>query len=101
MRVFWPRGRGVYSAVAGPTRIQPVAGESAAESYRTSGTMISLTRLNGRKFVLNAEIIRYIEETPDTTITTIGGEKILVKESMQQVVEQAIEYRRRIRVFGT
>lgn len=42
--------------------------------------MISVTRLNGKPFVLNAELIRIVEANPDTTITLTGGERVLVKE---------------------
>ena len=61
--------------------------------------MIALTRLNKKRFVLNAEQIRFIENTPDTMITLLNGEKIMVRESLEQVVELAGEYCRRIRVF--
>lgn len=59
--------------------------------------MIVLTRLNGQRFVVNAELVRTIEERPDTTITLISGERLLVKESMEIVVDRAIEYGRHLR----
>ncbi len=59
--------------------------------------MITLTRLNGSRFVLNAERIRSVEETPDTTITLVGGDHVLVKETMREVVERAVEYGRSLR----
>lgn len=61
--------------------------------------MIALTRLNGKSLVVNAELIRYIESTPDTMITLINGDHLLVRESLENVVELAIEYCRRVRVF--
>ena len=61
--------------------------------------MISVTRLNGKPFVLNAEHIRYIENTPDTMITLINGDKIMVCEQLEEVVQLATEYCRRIRAF--
>jgi len=54
--------------------------------------MIKLTRLDGKPFVLNAELIRYVEERPDTFVTLTSGERILVSESMDQVVELAVRY---------
>lgn len=64
--------------------------------------MISLTRLNGKPIVVNAELIRSIEENPDTTITLINGDHILVAETMIEVAERAIEYGRRLHYpFGT
>lgn len=59
--------------------------------------MITVTRLNGKNLVVNAELIRSIEENPDTTITLINGDHIIVKEPMQQVVEKAIDYGRSLR----
>ena len=56
--------------------------------------MIKLTRLNGEVFVLNAELIRYVESRPDTYITVTGDERIIVKESMDEVGRRAIEYQR-------
>ena len=48
--------------------------------------MITVTRLNGKKYVINAELIRSVEENPDTTIQMINGDHLIVKESMQRVV---------------
>lgn len=56
--------------------------------------MIKLTRLNKKPFVVNAELIRYVEQTPDTMITMVSGEKVMVSETMEEVVERAIEYAR-------
>ena len=61
--------------------------------------MIALTRLNGKNFVVNAEQIRYIESTPDTMITLMNGEKLMVKQPLEEVVELAIQYNRQIRAF--
>lgn len=54
--------------------------------------MIKLTRLDGKPFVLNADLIRYVEERPDTFVTLTSGERILVSESMDQVVELSVRY---------
>lgn len=62
--------------------------------------MIQVTRLNGRQFVLNAEQIKIIEHTPDTLITLLSGDQYVVQESLEEVVERAIEYARRIRTFA-
>ncbi len=59
--------------------------------------MITLTRLNGRPFVLNAEHIRTVEENPDTVITLTTGEHILVRENMRDVIDRAVEYGRTLR----
>jgi len=59
--------------------------------------MISLTRLNGQRFVVNAELIRTVEALPDTTVKLINGDTIIVLESMQDVVDKSIEYGRSLR----
>jgi flagellar protein FlbD len=59
--------------------------------------MIVLTRLNGQQFVMNAEKIRYIEATPDTVVCADTGEKVMVKETLKEVTQRAIDYARVIR----
>ncbi len=59
--------------------------------------MITLHRLNSKPFVINAELIRTVESNPDTTITLINGDHFVVTESMQEVVDAAIEYGRSLR----
>jgi len=54
--------------------------------------MIKATRLDGEQFVFNAELIRYVESRPDTFITLIDGERIVVQESMDDVLALAIRY---------
>lgn len=61
--------------------------------------MIHLTRLNGHPFVLNAEQIRTVEQTPDTLITLLAGERLVVQEPMEEVVRRAVEYARQVRTF--
>jgi flagellar protein FlbD len=48
--------------------------------------MIKLTKLNGKPFALNAWLIEQVEETPDTMITLNNGKKIIVKETMGEVI---------------
>lgn len=54
--------------------------------------MIKLTRLGGEPFVLNAELICYIEARPDTFITLTTGERVVVTESMDEVLRRAVIY---------
>ncbi|MCZ6682956.1 MAG: flagellar FlbD family protein [Planctomycetota bacterium] len=63
--------------------------------------MISVTRLNGSPFIMNAELIKTIESTPDTMITLISGEHVVVKEAMDEVVRRAVTYCRSIRAFAS
>ncbi len=54
--------------------------------------MIRLTRLGGEQFILNADLIRYVEARPDTFITLTSGERLVVTESMDEVVRRAVAY---------
>ncbi|MBL4700439.1 MAG: flagellar FlbD family protein [Phycisphaeraceae bacterium] len=59
--------------------------------------MITLTRLNGKQFVLNAELIRTVESTPDTMVTLVNGDHFIVKEQMPDVIDAAIRYGQTLR----
>jgi len=61
--------------------------------------MITVTRLSGKPLVVNVELIRSVEENPDTTITLINGDHIIVKESMREIVAKSIEYGRHMRTM--
>ena len=54
--------------------------------------MIKLTRLGGEAFILNADLIQYVEARPDTFITLIGGERLVVAESMDEVLRRTVQY---------
>lgn len=59
--------------------------------------MIQLTRMNGQAFVVNADKIRYVECTPDTMICCDAGEKMMVREPLDEVLKRAVEYARLVR----
>jgi flagellar protein FlbD len=61
--------------------------------------MITVTRLNQKPLVVNAELIRSVEENPDTTITFVNGDRIIVRETMAEIVEKSIEYGRHLRTL--
>ncbi len=54
--------------------------------------MIKLTRLDGEAFVVNAELIRFVEARPDTFVTLTTGDRLVVAESMDEVVRRAVLY---------
>ena len=54
--------------------------------------MIKLTHRGGEAFVLNAELIQYVEARPDTSITLTTGERLVVAESMDEVLRRAVAY---------
>jgi len=58
--------------------------------------MIEVTRLNGNPIVLNSDLIKTAEASPDTMLTLINGEKLIVRESRTEVTERVIAYRARL-----
>lgn len=56
--------------------------------------MIRLTRLNNHALILNSDLIKSIEAAPDTVLTLVNSEKIIVRESAEEVLERVIEFRR-------
>ncbi len=54
--------------------------------------MIKLTRIGGEEFILNADLIQYVESRPDTFITLTGGERVVVAEALDEVVRRAVVY---------
>jgi flagellar protein FlbD len=61
--------------------------------------MIELTRLNGQKLFVNCDLLKYAEASPDTVLTLLTGDKIVVRESCEDVVALAVLFR--ARVLGT
>jgi flagellar protein FlbD len=55
--------------------------------------MIDLHRLNGSRLVLNCDLIKYAESTPDTTLTLVTGEKLIVRESCDELTSQIVAFR--------
>jgi flagellar protein FlbD len=55
--------------------------------------MIELTRLNGNPIVLNSDLIKTAEASPDTMLTLINGEKLIIRETCAQVTEKVLAYR--------
>ena len=56
--------------------------------------MIKLTRLNETEIVVNADQIKYVESTPDTIITLMNNEKVLVIDSIDEVIRKVVEFKR-------
>lgn len=59
-------------------------------------TMILLTRLNGHPLLLNTNLIEAVEPTPDTVITMTSGNKLIVRDSMDDIQAKVVEFQRRI-----
>jgi len=62
--------------------------------------MIQLTRLNNHALVVNSDLIKFVEQAPDTVITLLSGEKIVVRESAQDVLERVVQFRRSLQGFA-
>ncbi|MGH9407602.1 MAG: flagellar FlbD family protein [Terriglobia bacterium] len=58
--------------------------------------MIQLTRLNKQPLVVNSDLIEFIENAPDTVLTLVTGEKVVVSESTEDILERIIVFRRRL-----
>lgn len=58
--------------------------------------MIKVTGFNGKDFYINCDMIEFLEATPDTVITTTTGKKVVVTESVEEVVDMIIEYKNKI-----
>ena len=58
--------------------------------------MIQLTRLNKHPLIVNSDLIKFIENAPDTVLTLVTGEKVVVLESSDKVLERIVEFRRSI-----
>ena len=63
--------------------------------------MIKVTRFNDSELVVNAELIEFVEATPDTVITLTNGKKLLVKESVQDVIDLVLGYRKKVGFIRT
>ncbi len=55
--------------------------------------MIKITRLNDTVLVINAELIEFLEATPDSIITLTTGRKVVAKESVDEIIEKVVEYK--------
>jgi flagellar protein FlbD len=58
--------------------------------------MIRLSRLNGQVIAVNPDLITWIEVTPDTTLSLLGGDKVMVRESLEEVIDRVVAFRKEI-----
>lgn len=61
--------------------------------------MITLTKLNNQLFTINSDLIETLEETPDTVIVMTTGNKYVVKETQQEIIDKIISYKRKIHLL--
>jgi flagellar protein FlbD len=58
--------------------------------------VIWLTRLNAHPLAVNSDLIKFVEQAPDTVLTLVNGEKIIVRESAEEVLDRILEFRRSV-----
>jgi flagellar protein FlbD len=58
--------------------------------------VIQLTRLNNTPLAVNSDLVKFVETAPDTVITLITGEKVVVRESTEEVIRRIVEFRRSV-----
>ncbi len=56
--------------------------------------MIKVTRINDKELVINADLIEFVESTPDTMISLTTGKKIIVKETIDEVIARVAGFKR-------
>ncbi len=61
-----------------------------------AGLVIALTRLNGQPIMVNSDLIESVESTPDTVITLVSGNKLIVRDSMDTIQDRIVEFKRKI-----
>ncbi len=62
--------------------------------------MIKVTRLNNKSLYINCDMIEFVESTPDTVISLVDDKKIIIRESVDEVIEKIINYQRQIKVLS-
>lgn len=58
--------------------------------------MIKVTRMNGMELVINGDLVEFLESTPDTVITLTTGKKFVLKDTVDEVIQKVIDYKRSI-----
>lgn len=55
--------------------------------------MIKVQRLNGKEFVINSDLVLFVEATPDTVITFTNGQKVVVRETIDEIIDKVIDFK--------
>jgi flagellar protein FlbD len=68
----------------------------ARSSSRSAQFMIQLTRLNNQPLVVNSDLIKFLEKSPDTVLTLLTGEKVVVRETSEEVLQKIVAFRQAV-----
>ncbi len=68
----------------------------ARSSSRPARFMIQLTRLNNQPLVVNSDLIKFLEKSPDTVLTLVTGEKVVVRETSDEVLQKIVAFRQAV-----
>jgi flagellar protein FlbD len=58
--------------------------------------MIELHRLQHQTVFVNPDLIEFIESTPDTLMSLTTGKKLMVRESVEEVIQKIVDFRKRV-----
>ncbi len=62
--------------------------------------MILLTRLDNSRILVNLETVKFVESTPDTLISFLNGDSLIVRESLEEIEKRVVEYRMKVLAFA-
>jgi flagellar protein FlbD len=74
----------------------PCIAESESDAHADRVAMIELTRLNGHRLLLNCDLLKYVEASPDTLLTLVTGDKVVVLETCEQVKRLAVDHQAQV-----
>jgi flagellar protein FlbD len=58
--------------------------------------MIKVSRINGKEFVVNADLVETLEATPDTVVTLTTGKKLMVKDTVDEMIKKIVDYKKEV-----
>lgn len=91
---WWHRTLGLLPRL--PERVEIFSVEVGVGAGTGEKGMIRVTRLDGSRVVVNAELIETIEAVPETLIVLVTRRRIMVRETVEEIIEQVLEYRRSV-----
>ena len=81
-----------------PPKSEAAPGAGAAPAAKRGGHMVKVSRLQGKEFYVNPDMIEFMEETPDLVVSMISGKKLIVEGSAEELTDRIVAYR--VRTHG-